>query len=395
VSPDVRDLRLAAVVILAGLTLGGPVEVAAQSSIFGIRGLGLPGRPLTPRARATGGSFGLFDPESDLNPAALANQSTVTAGFVLVPSRRRWESPAGSESLRETRFPLMYVGGPIPGTRVGLAIAIGTYADRDFRLASTGTETIRGAPVEVADTLSSLGGLSEIRLGGGVALGSKTSIGGGFYFITGSSRLDARRHFSDTSFIAIRQTAELSYQGLGFSLGITHQLTPAIRLGALVRSDTKAKVELDSTHVYDIDLPYTFAAGAQIRGSRRLTVALAGSYRTWSGANSDLLAQGAVGSRNTVELSAGGELTRNLRRPTKLPVRFGFRYAELPFPVVTGEKPKEFGISLGSGTRFAQERGGVDLTLEQVWRSEGSGYKERAFSLILGLSIRPYGETRR
>lgn len=390
-----RTPIVAAVLVLLGLALVGPAEVAAQSSIFGVRGLGLPGRPLTPRSRATGGSFGLFDPESDLNPATLGNQAAVTAGFVLAPTQRRWESPAGSESLRDTRFPLMYVGGPIPGSRVGLAVALGSYSDRDFRLASTGTEIIRGAPVEVTDTLTSLGGLNEIRLGGGVALGSRTSVGAGIYFITGSSRLDARRHFSDSTFIAIRQTAELSYQGLGFSLGVTHQLLPAVRLAAMVRSDTRARVELDSTHIYDVDLPYTFAAGAQIRASRRLTVALASSYRTWSGANSDLLAQGSVGSRNTLELSAGGEITRNLRRPSNLPIRLGFRYAELPFPVITGGKPREYGISFGSGTRFAQERGGVDVTLEQAWRSEGSGYKERAFSVILGLSIRPYGDVRR
>jgi len=394
-SPDVRDLRLAAALLLLGLALAAPAEVAAQSSIFGVRGLGLPGRPLTPRSRATGGSFGLFDPESDLNPAALASQSAVTAGFVLTPSRRRWESPAGSSSIRETRFPLMYVGGPIPGSRIGLAVAIGSYADRDFRLASTGSVTIRGQQVEVTDTLGSVGGLNEVRLAGGLALGSKTSIGGGLYFITGSSRQDARRHFADTSFIAIRQTAELSYSGLGFSVGVTHQLTPGIRLAALVRSDTRAKVDVDSTHAFNIDLPYTFAAGVQIKGSRRLAVALSGAFRTWSGANSDLQAQGSPGSRNTFELSAGGELTRNLRRPTKLPVRLGVRYAELPFPVAVGGKPREFGISAGTGTRFAQERGGIDLSLEQVWRSEGSNYKERALTLILGLSIRPYGETRR
>jgi hypothetical protein len=394
-SPDLRDPRLATVLLLLGLVLAGPAEAVAQSSMFGVRGLGLPGRPLTPRSRGTGGSFGLFDPESDLNPAALTAQAAVTAGFVLTPSRRRWESPGGSSSIRETRFPLMYVGGPVPGTRVGLAASIGSYADRDFRLASTGTETIRGQPVEVTDTLGSLGGLNEIRLAGGVALGSKTSLGGAFYFITGSSRQDARRHFADTAFIAIRQTAELSYSGLGFSLGVTHQLTPAIRLAGLVRSDTRAKVDVDSTHVFNVDLPYTFAAGAQIRGSRRLTVAVSGAYRTWSGANSDLLAQGSVGSRNTFELSAGGEVTRNLRRPTNLPIRLGVRYAQIPFPVAVGGKPKEFGISVGSGTRFAQERGGVDLSLEQVWRSEGSTYKEHAFTLILGLSIRPYGEQRR
>lgn len=390
-----RPLRLVAALVLLGFAIGEPAEIAAQSSMFGIRGLGLPGRPYTPRSRATGGSFALFDAESDLNPAAIATQTAVTAGFVLAPSRRTWESPAGSASLRETRFPLMYVGGPVPGTPIGLNISIGSYADRDFRLATTGVENIRGQDVEVFDTLSSLGGLSEIRLATGILLGSKTGVGAGLYFITGSTRLDARRHFADSNFIPIRQTAELSYHGIGFSLGITHQLTPGIKLAAMVRSDTKAKVDLDSTRIYDVDLPYTFAGGAQIRASRRLTFALSSSYKTWSGANSDLQAQGSVGSRNTLELNAGGEFTRNLRRPSKLPLRLGVRYAELPFPVITGAKPKEWSISAGTGTRFAQERGGVDLTLEQAWRSEGTGYKERALTFLLGLSIRPYGEQKR
>jgi hypothetical protein len=372
-----------------------PLGLAAQSSMFGVRGLGLPGRPLTPRARATGGSFGLFDPQSDLNPAALVGQAAVTAGFVLSPSWRHWQSPAGSESLRETRFPLMFVGGPIPGSRVALGVSIGSYADRDFKLASTGSVTIRGAPVGVTDTLTSLGGLNEIRLSGAVLLSDRTAIGGGFHFITGSSRVDARRHFDDSTFTPIRQRAELAYKGYGVSLGITHQLTPAVKLAMSVRTDSKADVDVDSTRVFSVDLPYTVAAGAQIRASRRLSLAASGSYRTWSGANSDLLAQGSVGSRNTLELSAGGEYIRNLRRATNLPIRFGVRYAELPFPVVAGGKAREFGLSAGTGTRFAQERAGVDLAVEQAWRSEGSSYKERALTIILGLSIRPYGEARR
>lgn len=388
-------LRTLALVGLIGFAALEPATLVAQSSMFGVRGLGFPGRPLTPRSRATGGAFGLFDPESDVNPAAIASQTAVTAGFVLAPTWRHWESPAGTASIRETRFPLIYVGGPVPGSRVGLGISIGSYADRDFKLASVDTVNIRGQNVGVSDTLTSLGGLSEIRLASGVMLGKKTGIGGGFYFITGSSRLDARRHFDDTTFAALRQTAELSYHGIGFSLGITHQLTPGVKLAAMVRSDSKAKVDLDSARAYTVDLPFTFTGGAQVRASSRVTFALAGAYRTWSGANSDLLAVGAPGSRNTLELNAGGEYTRNLRRPSRLPVRLGVRYADIPFPVKEGAKPKEFTLSAGTGTRFAQERGGVDLTLEQTWRSEGSAYKERAFTLLLGLSIRPYGEVRR
>jgi hypothetical protein len=38
--------------------------------------------------------------------------------------------------------------------------------------------------------------------------------------------------------------------------------------------------------------------------------------------------------------------------------------------------------------RFAQQRAGIDLSLEHLWRSEGL-YSERAFIVSLGVSVRP------
>ncbi len=369
---------------------GAPTILPAQSSMFGVRGLGLPGRPLTAATRGTGGAVGLFDGESDVNPAAMAALDNVTASFVIAPGWRKWESPAGTADLRESRFPLMYVGGPIPGSKVGVGISIGSYADRDFTLTSSDTILLRGAPVGITDTLNSRGGLSEIRVAAGVALGGRTTIGGGVYWITGSSRIDSRRAFSDSSYLAIRQSAELSYQGFGLSAGILHQLSPSVQLAALIRTDGKATIDLDSARAYTVDLPWTVGAGVKIRASRRISLAAQAVYRTWSGANSDLVAQGAPGARNTMELNIGGEVARKLRSPSSLPLRWGVRYAQLPFSVLPGGSAKELSVSAGTGMRFAQRRAGIDLAVEHAWRSEGSQYKERALTLIFGLSIRPY-----
>lgn len=390
-----RLSRLMAAAALVAALPALPAEVSAQSSLFGVRGLGLPGRPLTPRAKATGGSLALFDGESALNPATLSTLHSVTAGFTLAPNWRTWETPAGSASLRDTRFPLVFVGGPVPGSRFALGISLGSYADRDFGLATRDSVSIRGVQTEVFDTLRSLGGVNEIRFATAYQLSPRTSVGGAIYWITGSSRLQARRTFADTSFIPFQQRAELSYQGVGFSLGVMHRVSDALQLAALLRSDAHVSVDRDSTRVTNIDLPYTFGAGAMLRASRRLSLAASGSYRTWSGANSDLLAQGGVGARNTVELSFGGEYARNLRRPANLPIRFGARFAHLPFPVVAGDRPREYSLSAGTGLQFAQDRAGVNLSLERAWRSEGAPYRERAFILTFGLSIRPYGESRR
>ena len=109
--------------------------------------------------------------------------------------------------------------------------------------------------------------------------------------------------------------------------------------------------------------------------------------KTWSGANSDLLAQRGNGAQNTVEASLGMEFS-NPRRPTQTPIRVGARYGTLPFTLVPGEQPHEFGVSIGSGLHFAQERAGIDVGLEHVWRSEGV-YSERAFLLDLTVTVRP------
>ncbi|HTS90023.1 MAG TPA: hypothetical protein VMG41_16130 [Gemmatimonadales bacterium] len=393
--PDPRLLRAA---LLGAVLLGAlamPSRLRAQSSLFGVRGLGLPGRPLTAATRATEGSFGLFDPESDLNPGALAGLPSVVAGFGVTPTYRTWETPAGSANLRDTRFPLIYVAGPIPHSRVSLGVSVGSYADRDFRLATSTVLPLRGEQVTVNDTLSSLGGLSQIRVAGAYTLSSKTQIGGAFYFITGSSRIEAARGFSDSAFHAFRQTSELSYRGFGAAVGLTQLIGSALTFGVMVRSDGSVSVDQDSAHVYDIDLPWTFGAGLRLRASRRLTVAASSTYRTWRSADIELLTLGAPGSRNTLELAFGGEYIRNLRSPNDLPIRFGIRYADLPFPVVTGAKPREIDASLGTGKWFAQDRAGLDIAIEEAWRHEGSAYKERAFSISFGLSIRPYGPTAR
>ena len=105
-------------------------------------------------------------------------------------------------------------------------------------------------------------------------------------------------------------------------------------------------------------------------------------------ADSDLLAQGGTGAQNTVEVSLGAEFTPDPRRPSRRPIRFGARYGTLPFTLVAGEQPHEVGVSLGTGLRFAQDRAGVDVGVEHVWRSEGV-YSERTFLVNLGVSIRP------
>ena len=145
----------------------------------------------------------------------------------------------------------------------------------------------------VFDTLQSLGGMNEIRLALAYDKLRGTSLGGAFYLLTGSSRIDARRSFDDSAFAQIKQTAELSFSGVGFALGIVQDVSKNFRIAASVRSDGSVAVKQDSNETASghIDLPYTFA-GAGVHRQQEADGGGSGSTDL-PGANSDLIKQGA------------------------------------------------------------------------------------------------------
>ena len=365
-----------------------PALSEAQSAQFGVRGLGIPGRGLATRALASGGALGLFDSESSLNPAALVNNVVLTSVFTLSQGFRRVENPAGTASTRDTRFPQLTVVGPVRQTGLALGLSYSNYASRDFTLAASSTVDLRGVPVGVTDSFLSRGGLSDLRFAGGYRIDNHWSLGGAFHVITGSNRLESRRTFDDPAFLPSRQRAEISYAGVGVSVGAMRQFGSRFAVAATARWDGHLNVDRDSARIGTVDLPYSFGLGLRWQPSPKLDLASGAMYRTWSGANSDLLAQGGTGAENTLEITAGAEYISDPRRPTRRPLRLGARYARLPFPLVPGTRPHEIGVSAGSGIRFAQQRAGIDLALEHVWRS-GGAYKERGFILSLGVSVRP------
>ena len=374
--------------LIVGVLACWPAVAASQASQFGVRGLGVPGRALSTRATGTSGAFGLFDAESGLNPAALSGLAVMTADFNGSQSFRTADNPAGSESLRDSRFPHIAFGGPIRGTPLVVGISYSTYANRDFSSASRDTLVLRDQPVPVDDTLSSRGGISDLRVAAAYTLRERSVVGASFHVLTGTNRLESRRTFSDSQYVPVEQSAELSYAGVGASVGAMQQLGGSVWLAAIARSDGKVTVDRDSARVSQVDLPYTMGLGARWKASTRLDLAAHGIYRTWSGANSDLLAQGGTGADNTFEVALGGEYIGDPRRPFRRPIRFGAHYATLPFPLQPGLQPKEFGVSLGSGVRFAQERAGIDIAVEHLWRSAGD-FKERAFVISVGIGVRP------
>ncbi len=372
-----------------GLLLWTAGSLAAQSSQFGVRGLGLPLRPLSVRAVGTGGAFGLFDPESGLNPASFGQTSFVTASFATVQSWRQSESPSGNASVKDNRFPGIFVSGPVSGTHFAIALSATGYTDRNFELASRDTLLLRGVPVETFDTLASHGGMSDLRVALAWRQSKAVQWGLGLHLLTGSNRMASQRVFADTAYAGASEHFTISYLGYGVSAGVVARLGSTLTLGGMVRADHRLTVERDSIPFGKTKLPLTVSGGARLQLGARVLVAGSVLFRNWSVSNADLVAQGGVGSTNTTEFDGGFEYLTDLKRSQHLPLRLGFHHATLPFPLRAGDSGSETGVSFGTGRRFVGDRAGVDLALERIWRKGGAGFSERATLLTFGISVRP------
>ena len=369
------------------LVAGAPAALAGQASQFGVRALGLPSLPQSARSHGTAGALGFFDPESAINPASLRGVTRSMASFNLLQSWRTSENPFGRTTGNDSQFPLFFAAGPI-GSRLVGSVSASVYSDRTFGLALEDTLVLRDVPVVASDTVLSRGGISDLRAGLAYRIGPRAAVGLGLHILTGTNRIEFRRTFSDSNYASVRLRNELSFAGFGVSLGALVEPVVGLQLAAFARLDGDLSLDRDTTDIGDLNLPRSLGAGVRWQAARGLVIAGHVLTQTWSRLDADLKARGGVGAVNTVAVAGGLEWFRSATRPGRLPIRAGVRWGRLPFPVEDGaEGGSELAIALGTGFRFAGDRGSVDLAVERIWRDEGV-FRERAYALKLGIGIR-------
>jgi hypothetical protein len=375
--------------LLLAVLLATPGSAAAQASIFGVRGLGIPQGPVSARAIGMGGSFSLLDGLSGTNPAAITSVVGLTAGLNWFQDWRSSTTPAGTGSASDAGFPYAFVVNRVKESKVFVSGSFGSYTDRDFGVVTVDSTPVNGVPVTYRDSLASKGGVSDFRLAVGYRMDQKLSFGFGFHFITGSDRLSLQRTFGDTAFAPVVQRSELAYNAIGMSLGAVYHPVERLLLAAVIRHDGEMNVDRDSSAAFKLTLPWSFAGGAQYRASTRANVNAQVEYSAWSSMNDQLQSVGGVGSDNTLRASFGVELATNQPNPAKFPLRLGVRTAQLPFPLQAGVRPREFAISTGTGLRFGKSHAAADFALQRIWRSEDSGFTEKAWLFSMGVTLKP------
>ncbi|HVH09770.1 MAG TPA: hypothetical protein VM736_08230 [Gemmatimonadales bacterium] len=366
--PPARTLvALAALAAAAG-------PLSAQDSQFGVRGLGTPGRWESVRSRSTAGAFAPFDVLSPLAEAPIADVGVLTATGMEGTSYRDATVGGTTTALRTTRFPLLGVAGPV-APRLAIAAAFTTYLDRTWDVTLRDSSTLRGTLQRYTDEVSSDGSVADLRVAAASRLSRRLALGVGLHLLAGSTRETATRHFDDTTFHTVTQLGEVRYSGYGVSGSLLLGVLPGLSLSAWARADNRLRAMVNDSTSAETPLPHGWGGGLLFAPGAGVRFAVSGAWRGWSRAG--------AGAFDTRSWSVGGEVGGG----GHLPWRFGVRGGELPFgPGPT--PPTEFAATTGTGIAFAQGRALLDLGLERLER-RGSGLRERVWTLLVGLAVRP------
>jgi hypothetical protein len=376
-------MRRVSVAVLS-LLLVATGDLAAQVSVYGIRGLGFPGRALNARTRALGGGLAVLDPGSLINPATVASYRSITVQMVAESDFRGYSvDTVSARGLSSTRFPLGQLTGPVANTPFSFALGYAQYTDRSYDLQGTDTITLRGQQVGFDERTTSRGGMADIRAALAYRLGTRLRLGVGAHMLTGSAKLTLSRVFSDPAYQRYRIESEETLRGYGLSVGAVWLPASPLVIGLSVRTDTKATVDVDSVRLGTVDLPVTVVGGFQLTPRRAVRWSASAAWRSWSSASADLDGR----AFDTWELGTGIELGATDAGGSGFPLRVGVRYATLPFSA-NDQQPHELDVAFGLGVAMAGGRGLVDLALERAMR-RGAGASENAWQFLWTVTIRP------
>ena len=347
----------------------------AQSSIFDVRGLGIPQPPISARAVGMNGSGSMLDGMSGTNPAAITSIIGLSVGFNVFQNWRVEHLARRRGIGIRRRGPLRDGGEPDQGDAVLLLRELRVLHRPGLRVRDHRYDRRQRRP----GRLPRLARVARRHVGfpPGARLPKRQdlALGFGFHFITGSNRFYLNRTFSDSVFTPVRQRSELAYNAVGFSLGAVYHPIEPLLLTAMLRHDGQMNVDRDSLEAYTYELPWTLAGSAQYQLGTRGTINAEVSYTTWADANAEIVANGGVGAENTLQRLARG---RNRDQPGaagQAPV--ACRHPEQAVAFSTGAGPAAKRIQR---RRRAPARASRRGTPPRTWRSSACGGRRTADS---------------
>ena len=364
-------------------------SVAFAQGTLSTQGFGYPTGGMSTRVRATGGGLGQFDPDAQLNPAALATSSDPRMFLQYEPEFRRLSNGDAAANTHVARFSLASLSVPF-ASRGSLGVSVSTFLDRSSITSFTTSRDIAGQTIDIRETTQVLGAINDVRLGAGYAPSRKVQFGAAGHVFVGQNRMFFTQSFPDTlKFSSITQVSTLSYTGFGASAGVLVRPSRNFGLGISARKGFGIEAEAGDSVASEADIPDKVTAGLSYEGIPGSSISVNVSRELWSSMN-------GLGSENatavdTWEGGVGVEALgpRIAQRQTVL--RLGARYRTLPF-LAAGSEITELSFGGGIGAQFFRNRATLDMSFERAGRTpDGSALDvtERAYIFSFGLRVRP------
>jgi hypothetical protein len=372
------------------LSLLALASSAGAQGTLSTQGFGYPPGEFSTRALGTGGGLAQFDPQSSINPAAIATSGDPLLFLQYEPEFRRLSSGGQTQKTTTSRFPLAVASIPIT-SKGTFAISVSTLLDRSWQTTTEREETVAGDNVTLRETVRSIGAINDVRLAGALVPNSFIQLGIAAHVFTGQNRLFFSQTFPDSlRFIPVSQISNLDYTGTAVSGGVVIHPTSVVGVAFSARRGLDLDARKGDTIVSSAKIPDRYGAAISYAGLSGATVSVQLARDLWSSLNG----LGSDEARAVDAWDAGGgiEATGPKILERTILIRLGARYRTLPF-LAAGSEVRELSFAGGFGAQFSRNRAAFDVTVQRASRTPNGGtlsdVRERAFTLSFGLRVKP------
>lgn len=378
-APILRALALAT--SFAALPIGAAIAQANLSS----QGFGFPTGQFSARTYGTGGALAEMDPLSPVNPASIAALSTRLLFFQIEPEFRSVTTNNGTERTTTARYPNVFGAMPIQGLVVSLGSS--TLLDRTSTTVFNTTQTLSTNEVVPITTRFRVdGAMDDVRLAAGWAPASWLRVGLGAHAITGHNLVSITQSFADSSsFASFTQQRILGFSGAAVSAGVQF-VSKSINAAFSARRGGNLDLTDEDTVLSKAKVPNRFGASIAYTGIANSAISVRTSRDEWSSLRG--LGSPGLNPVDAWDTSIGADIAGPRLGDRIVFLRGGFRTRTLPFTAAEN-RVKENSITGGFGTAFAGNRVLMDLAVIHASRSAALEASERAWTVSLGISIRP------
>jgi len=360
-------------------------SVASGQAALSTQGFGFPTGQLSSRAWGTGGAIAEVDPLSPVNPATLAMIGTRLVNFQIEPEYRSVSSSGGIDRTTTARYPVVF--GAIPLKAWVLSLGSSTFLDRTSTTIFPSTEPINNSErVETTNRERVDGAMDDIRLAGAWIPTTWLRLGIGIHGIVGHNLIATTQSFTDSSqFATFTEERLFGFTGFAASAGV--QLVSKLFMGGVsYRQGGNIQMSSNDTVITKARVPNHFGASLAYTGITNSSIAVRLAHDNWS-------VLGPLGGPgfNAIDgwdSSVGADMAGPHFLGRTVFLRGGFRYRTLPFQA-DSNTVTEKSFTAGFGTTFANQRALADVALIHAIRTANVPVTERAWTISIGLSVRP------